>query len=101
MLLVIAGGGWYAYKEYTRTNTDLIKVRADYKISATTIINEYETNDSTANKKYLGKIVELSGNIKDVKKDESGFYTVVLGDTTSLSSVRCSIDTVHQPDAAG
>jgi hypothetical protein len=100
VLLVVTGGSWYIYKEYTRTHTDLINVRADIKISAADMIKEYETNDSAANKKYLGKIVELAGNIKDVKKDESGFYNVVLGDMTSLSSVRCSIDTVHQPDAA-
>ena len=100
VLLILAGGSWYGYKEYTRTYKDLIHVNADIKISVTDIIREFETNDSAANKKYPGKIVELSGNVKDIVKDESGFFTVVLGDTASLSSVRCSIDTSHQQDAA-
>ena len=29
-----------------------------------------------------------------------GFYSVVLGDTASMSSVRCSIDSVHSNEAA-
>lgn len=100
ILLAAAAGGWYAYREYTRTNKDLANVKADVKISAVAFIKEYETNDSAANKKYLGKIIEATGLLKEVKKDESGYFTVVLGDSSGLSSVRCSIDTNHRQDAA-
>ena len=100
IVLVVAGGAWYGYKEYTRKNKDLTRVKADIKISATGLIREYEANDSASNKKFLGKIIEVDGTVKDVKKDEAGYYTLVLGDTTSMSSVRCSLDTTHQQDAA-
>jgi tRNA_anti-like len=99
-LLAIAGGAWYGYKQYTRTNRDIATVKADISLSAAALVKEYEKNDSSANKKYLGKIIETDGIIKEVKKDEAGYYTVVLGETGSLSSVRCSMDTVHQQDAA-
>jgi tRNA_anti-like len=100
ILLAVAAGAFYGYKQYTRTNKDLAKVKADVTITADTLITEYSTNDSVANKKYLGKIVEVTGNVKKIEKDEKGYYTVVLGDTASLSSVRCSMDSVHQQDAA-
>ena len=77
-----------------------INVKADIKVSAINVIHEYEANDSASNQKYLGKIVEVDGNIKKIEADDKGFYTIVLGDTSSLSSVRCSMDSTHQKDAA-
>ena len=93
-------GAWLGINEYNRTNKDISTVKADVKIPATDLIRQYENNDSLANKKYLGKVIEINGRVKDVKKDEAGYYTVVLGDTADMSSVRCSMDSVHQQDAA-
>ena len=100
LLLAVAFGGLYVYKQYIRTNKDLTKVNADVYITAVALVKEYETNDSTADKKYSGRIIETNGMVKDIQKDEGGNYTIVLGDTASMSSVRCSMDSVHQQDAA-
>lgn len=100
MIPVAAFGAWKAYDEFNRTNKDILSVKADTKISAMNLIHEYEANDSASNQKYLGKIVEVDGNVKEIKADDNGFYTIVLGDTSSLSSVRCAMDSTHQKDAA-
>ncbi len=99
ILIALASGAFYGYKQYTRTNTDLAKVKADITISVTELIQEYISNDTASDKKYLGKILEVSGNIKKIEKDEKGYYTIVLGDSASPSSVRCSMDTAHQQEA--
>ena len=90
----------YAYKEYTRTNSDLLKVKAGIITSATDLIKEYETDETAANKKYLEKIVDITGNVKKMEKNDAGDYTIVLGDTLSMSSVRCTADSNHRKDAA-
>jgi hypothetical protein len=100
ILVTIGFGAWQGYKEYHRTNKDLGTAEADIKISATDLIHDYEKNDSVSNQKYLGKVVEVTGYVKDVKKDEIGNYTIVLGDSSGLSAVRCAVDTTHQEDAA-
>ena len=101
ILFLLAGlAGWFAYKEYVRTNKDLTEVKADRKIGAVELIQEYERDDSTADKNYLGKILEVTGIVKEVTKDENGFYTISLGEEGNLSSVRCSMDSVHKTDAA-
>ncbi len=100
IVITIGIGIWQGLKEYNRTNKDIADVKADIKISATDLIHEYEKNDSLANKKYLGKIIEINGAIKKLDNDGSGGYVVVLGDTTSLSSVRCAMDSTHNQDAA-
>lgn len=100
LLLLAAVAGYYAYKEYNRGNKDMADARPDFKVSQKELIGEYSNNDSIADKKYLGKIIEVEGNVKTIEKDESGNFTIVLGDTTTSTSIRCSIDTVHQQDAA-
>ena len=100
IIIVIGLAVWQGLKEYNRTNKDLANVKADVKISSVDLIHEYELNDSSANQKYLDKVVETVGNIKKIEKDEKGYFTVVLGDMVNPSSVRCSMDTVHNEDAA-
>ena len=103
MILLLLGIGfavWKGLKEYNRTNEDLSTVKAEINISAADLIREYEANDPAADQKYLGKIVETHGNIKKIEQDEKGYYTVILGDTSSRSSLRCSMDTIHNEDAA-
>jgi tRNA_anti-like len=97
---VLGVAGWYGYKEYSRTNKHLDNVKADVKISAIELIKEYEKNDSIADTKYLGKVIETKGNVKAIEKDDNGYYTIVLADTGTLSSVRCLVDTVYRENAA-
>jgi hypothetical protein len=100
MIAIFTTGVWYGLKEYNRVNKDLSSVKADVKISAMALIAEYENNDSASNQKYLGQVVEVNGIVKDIEKDDSGYYTVILGDTSTLSAIRCAMDTTHQQDAA-
>ena len=100
ILIAIAVAAWYGYREYSRTNRDLKNIRPDYTLSAASLISEYEGGDSAAARKYNGRIIEVNGFVKKIDKDEHGFYTIVLGDTVSLSAVRCSMDTTHNSDAA-
>ena len=96
ILIVVAIVAWYGYKQYTRKNTDLAYAKADVETTTTDLIKSFETNEKLANEKYLDKIIELTGEIKEINKDEKGYYTVVLGEENSMSSVRCSMDSAHQ-----
>ena len=91
---------FYIYKEYTRTNKDLSKLKADIKITAVDLIRAFEVSDSTANKNFIDKIIDVTGNVKVLEKDDSGGYTIVLGDIASLSSVRCLVDSNHRSNAS-
>lgn len=98
-LLAAVAAAWYGYKEYTRTNKDLASAKADFVLAATDLIKEYESNDAASAEKYNGKILEISGQVKAVEKDDKGYYTVVIGDNNSMSSIRCAIDSTHQNKA--
>ncbi len=96
----LAGGGWYAYAEYTRKVSDLSKVKADIALSTSELIGAFEADEAKANADYLDKIIAIKGQVKNVEKNDQGHYTVILGDPGSLSSVRCSMDSLHQQEVA-
>ena len=91
IVVVIMVTAVYAWYEYNRTVQGLSDVRADYTVNATALINEFVSNEDSANKKYLNKILAVKGMIKSIEAGQ-GAGTVVLGDTTDMSGVRCVLD---------
>jgi len=94
-VVVISSIALYIYKEYNRKNSDTAGLEADYTVAAPAIIKEFEMDDSSAGKKYTDKIILAEGMVKDILKDDRGFYSVMLGDTASMSSVKCSMDSSY------
>lgn len=98
-LLLIGGtSAIYIYKEFNRTHKDTTRLKPDYSLTATDLEKEFEGNEQVSTAKYADKVIRVEGIVKEVVKDDKGFYTVVLGDTLSMSSVRCSIDSLHSKD---
>jgi uncharacterized ion transporter superfamily protein YfcC len=90
VLAVIAAGAYFYVNRKTQSLNDS---RADFEIKANKFLEEYNADQVLSDKKYLGKIIQVDGNLKDIERDNKGFLTFVIGDSTSMSSIRCSIDT--------
>ena len=101
-LFVIAIGStaFYIYKEYHRKNKDTGSLQPDYVVRASIIIKDFEVDQESAAKKYSDKIILVEGFLKDILKDDRGSYSLMIGDTTSMSSVKCSMDNAHNREAA-
>jgi hypothetical protein len=95
-VIIALTAGLYGYMEYTKTNMDLMYAKADHVTGAKELIKEFEENEQAANTRFLDKIIAVNGSIKDVMKDDRGFYTVMVGNEGYTSSVRCSMDADHQ-----
>lgn len=95
VLVIGIGVAIYAYREFYRKPKDLLELQPKFSVSAVDFLKEFGTNDKAANEKYLNKVVEVNGIVKETKKDENGFYTIVLGEPSAMSSVRCSMDSAH------
>lgn len=98
LLLVVAAAAVYIYKEYNRTHKDTRNLAPDYTVSANEIIREYESDERQSNRKYWDKILKIIGTVKAITLDEKGVADLLLGDTASASSVRCSIDSLHSEE---
>jgi hypothetical protein len=99
LAVILSIGGIYAYKEYNRKQIDVTDVAPNYTSSYISIISEFTSNEKIASAKYLDKVIEIEAPIKGIDKDEKGYYTIVLGDSLSMSSIRCSMDSTHNTDA--
>jgi len=99
-LIIIGAATIYIYKEYNRSHKDTANLNADYSITATGLIKEFEIDEKSSNTKYWDKVLLVDGIVKEIVRDDKGFYTVALGDTSSLSAVRCNIDSIHSKEAA-
>jgi hypothetical protein len=97
--LIISAAALYIYTEYSRTHTDTAKLKADYTVTATDLIREFTMDEQSSNKKYWDKVLLVKGIVKSVDRDERGFYSIILGETSSMSSVRCSMDSIHNSEA--
>ncbi len=56
-------------------------------VSAKDIVKEFQTNESASNTKYLNKVAEISGEVLEAKKDQTGKPTVTLKSDDSFSNV--------------
>lgn len=98
--IAVMAGGWYGYSEYNRKPKDLDKVKPHASMDASILIQKFEADESGANAAFLDKIIAVKGKVKAVEKNDKGFYTVIIGDEESMSSVRCAVDADHHQDMA-
>lgn len=64
-LLLLVGGYFYVYKEHR----DIAKEEVSYDIAVMTLFSEYQSNESTANTKYLDKTIVVSGKVSSLNKE--------------------------------
>ncbi len=91
---------YFAFSEYNRKHVDVTEESAAFTITSEDLIIAFTTDEKAANKKFLDKIIAISGKIKSIEKDETGIYTIALGKLNTMSSVRCSLDSIHNQGAS-
>lgn len=92
ILVAVLAGGWYAYNEYNRKNINLAQVQPTATLTAAQLAWAFEKDSASANKNYLGKIILVSGAVKNIENEGS---IVVLRQDSSTTSIRCSMDSTY------
>ena len=87
--------GIYAYKEYNRKSSDLANTEAVDLTTASVLIDAYSSKEDAANKKYLGKVIQVKGTIVELTNQQDTAFTILLGDTAHSSRVSCTLDKNH------
>ncbi|MEX0636227.1 MAG: hypothetical protein WD135_05615 [Ferruginibacter sp.] len=92
---IVVAVGIYAYTEYNRKSPDLTNVKAIDYITASALINTYSNEEEMANKKYLGRVIQVNGTVVEVINQQDTAFTIVLGDPSFMSRVSCTMDKNH------
>jgi len=87
LAVVVIAGGLYGIYLYNEKPADTRDENADFEISATNLVKEFSTSEETATKKYVDKILIVTGPIKEVNNLAS---TLFLDGSDPLITITCS-----------
>lgn len=96
ILLVAVAGGITGYLMWNKPHQNMQTASADVTIDAKTLYSKYETDEAAANSLYLGKIVEVSGTVRETSTDEAGTVKVMLDSGSEMGGVLCELDPLSQ-----
>ena len=97
LIFAIAAIAVYGYYSWNRTAALASNQKPDLIVSAIVLSEEFISNEAEANKKYLGKILEVNGSIVSLNNLGDSVLTVNLGSQEALSSVSCELDNRLNP----
>ena len=91
--LVLAAllAGVIGYKVYNKPHQNMQKAASDVSIEAPALFTAFEENEQDANQKYLDKIIEVSGKVKEVQQKGEDF-SIVLETEDMMFGVICQLD---------
>lgn len=90
LALIIVGAG-VGYYMWNKPHENMQTAKVDLAVDAVTLFNEFNTDETTATAKYLGKVVDVTGKVKETTKTEDGTVKVSL-DSGSDFGVFCELD---------
>ena len=93
--LLAAGWGYYQYQKPRVGTVDVTPV---FRLSAEQLYNEYNTNETSADKKYNNKVVEVSGIVKDVQTTPHA-TNILLNTGAEPGGVSCSFQKAEKSKA--
>ena len=94
--ILIFGGVclFFIYRSYNTPHINIVASATDITLTADQIIDDFSSNETKANKRYLDKIIEVSGIISEINLVKNkGIIT--LKTTQDFGSVLC-----HLPEDA-
>ena len=91
LIIIILAGGAYGYYLYSKPMADAGSVTADYKMSADSLFKYFDENETEANKKYLGKVIEVQGKIRDLSVGKKGEKNIMLASSSDFFGINCEL----------
>jgi hypothetical protein len=93
-LIVIIIGGIVAISYIFRgTENSVGKEKAVYTLTTDELFSAFEENETTANEKFLGKVIEVTGKVSEIEKTDKGQLVIVLSCNSPMGGVRCTFET--------
>jgi tRNA_anti-like len=90
IIVVGTTGGIVAYKMWTKPHRNVEETKA-ITVAATKLTTEYEANEPEANSEYLDKVLEVTGEINEISKNQKG-ETVITLKGTDMGGIICTLE---------
>ncbi|WP_276370519.1 hypothetical protein [Chryseolinea sp. H1M3-3] len=90
LIISIAGVIIVGYRLYNKEHRSVEKEQS-IRIDAVQLFKSFETDEVTANLKYLDKVVEVSGEVSEVMTNQMGASVLLLETDNPLYGVSCTM----------
>lgn len=77
---------------FFKPEKNILKLKPDYKLTAIELFNEYSINEEAANTKFLGKIIQVRGTIREISAEDSIYTTIILETEDIFFGVNCVLN---------
>lgn len=78
---------------YNKKVPGLENAEADYTLTANELFNEFDTDEAAANKKYLNKVIAVSGEVISVNSEKENSTLSLKADNAMIGGINCSFRT--------
>ncbi len=89
-LVLILGGSAVAYFIWNKPQRN-VENEKGIGITASQLVKQYQQNEAEANKKYLDKTIQVTGNVSEVKNNQDGKATIMLTSDDPFTGVFCTL----------
>lgn len=96
LMVIVLTAGFVGYRMYNKPHRDVQHIKA-IPVAALKLVADYETNEALANNEYLDKVLEITGEIIEISKNQKG-ETVISLDGTGMGTVRCTMEGAVQQE---
>jgi hypothetical protein len=95
--LVIVGGAAVAYYMYQKPVESLRDAEVAASLPGTELFSEFEQDLAASNKKYVGKVLKVNGQVIDKLTNADSSQTLVLASSDPIFGVKCRLDPKDNP----
>ena len=90
VLIVIIVGAGIGLKLFFKPHADVNRMKAEFKVEAVGLINEFEKGEDAATAKYSEKVLEVRGKLVSKNQLPNGTTLLVLED--EMQGISCQLD---------
>ena len=86
---------------YNKPHRDTASATSDFIVEAPALLQEFTSNETAANQKYLDKVVAVKGKVKLISADDEGNVNLILDANDTMAGVICTIPKADAASAKG
>lgn len=95
IVLVFINIKYYILPKFKDSNTPLTNTVAQHKIASDDLISLFEKDEKKSNKIYAGKVIEVTGVIKEINFLNNR-YTIILKSTMNNFGIICDVNEIEK-----
>jgi hypothetical protein len=89
LFLIVLGVG-IGLKMFFKPHEDIRKMKAEYQVEATSLMDEFQKDENAATLKYSEKLIEINGKLVARSKLPNGTDLLILED--EMQGISCQLD---------